>query len=93
MSRSEAARKSGLTEMTIARLEKGGNPTLDTLERLAEAYGMPPGQIVDVLVEKDHARRGRIVEIVEGLRKLDDAAVGRVLERVQTLLELHSDDT
>ncbi len=47
LSAEELARKSNLTRMTIAKIENsGGNPTLSTIEALADVFGISSSELV-----------------------------------------------
>jgi transcriptional regulator with XRE-family HTH domain len=89
LSRAQVARLSGLTEMTVMRLELGltKDVKLETLKALAQAYGMTTAELVAFL-EDEEGKRSEIGEIVEDLRHLTTDERRLVHERVRTILDI-----
>ena len=45
LSQAEVARRSGISEATVIRLERGGPANLATVRRLAEVLGVDPAEL------------------------------------------------
>ena len=56
LSAAELARRAGLSKAALSGIEAGGNPTLDTLDALANALAIPLVDLLDLPVV--HPRRG-----------------------------------
>jgi transcriptional regulator with XRE-family HTH domain len=53
LSQEQLARRTGLHTTVISRFERGGRePRLKSILRLAEGLGVPPGSLLDTLVER-----------------------------------------
>jgi transcriptional regulator with XRE-family HTH domain len=54
MTRAELAQKAGLSISTINRIEQGkAHPTLTTIRKILDAFGVPPGKRELVFPAKD----------------------------------------
>lgn len=53
LSQEDLGRRTGLHATAIGRIERGGRePRLKSILRLAEGLGVPPGSLLDTLVER-----------------------------------------
>ncbi len=79
LSLAELARRSGVARATLTQLEAGeGNPTLETLYALADALGVPLGDLIaEPAPPAVHVVRGADVPVVTGA-----SLTGRLLERI-----------
>jgi transcriptional regulator with XRE-family HTH domain len=74
LSQRELARRSGIPQPSISRIERGlGSPTVDTLERLLRACGM---ELEPVGLPREHDVDRTLID--ERLRMSPDARVRRV---------------
>lgn len=61
MTQQQLAEKAGISRQTIIAIEAGKySPTLELAFRIAEAFGVPIGEVFDYVVKEDHSSGGAV---------------------------------
>lgn len=83
LSQTELATKLGLSKSYISELERNKKPTIDVIERYAEAFSIP---VSSLLLFAEHSNNSRIPERIRIL------TAGKILKMLEWIRDTTSED-